>query len=194
MVATEYKLCKMKITQIESCAYCNQQETVQHIRYDCEKSVKIWKNTEKWIKRIGFEDYTLETKEIILGEPKKIYTLMDSIIMTVKMTISTPKKLKWLLEIYFRLISTGQKLMRNYSHFLVFGTQCIPNFSILSHNFAKPNLFDKSFTLLLMYFFFNATVSLIPLFRITIPSGLFFYFCDIAKHICTVNIHCLPSS
>ena len=32
MDATEYELCKMKITQTENCAHCNQQETVQHLR------------------------------------------------------------------------------------------------------------------------------------------------------------------
>ena len=64
-VATKYDLCKMKNIQTESCAYCNQQETVQHRLYDCEKSVKIWNKTEQWIRRIGFANYRLETKEII---------------------------------------------------------------------------------------------------------------------------------
>ena len=69
-VATKYALCKMKVIQTENWAYCNQQETVQHLFYDCVKSVKIWKNTEQWIRRIGFVNYRLETKEIILGKLK----------------------------------------------------------------------------------------------------------------------------
>ena len=52
----------------------------------------LWKeNTEQWIRRIGFANYRLETKEIILGELKKKYKLINVTIMTVKMIIYTSR-------------------------------------------------------------------------------------------------------
>ena len=94
------------------------------------------------------------------------YKFIDIIVMTVKMIIYTnrngstdlhvkPVKMAMrdlcLIEKYWT--ETNEKL-NSFP-----GTQCTPNFSILSHNFEKQHLFDKSFTMLLMYFVFNATVT-----------------------------------
>ena len=86
-IATKSELYKMKIVTDDSCEYCKQKESIEHIFYECEKSSLLWIGVQEWIKRMGFSNYNLEIRYIILGESRKKYKLMNIILLATKMII-----------------------------------------------------------------------------------------------------------
>ena len=82
------------------------------------------------MRRIGFANYRLEKKEIILRELKGKHRLIDIIMMRVKMVIYTNRNSS--TDLYLKQVKmgmrdlfmiTGQKLKLNCLHVLVFSTQ-----------------------------------------------------------------------
>ena len=81
------ELYKMKIVTNDSCEYCKQKKSIEHLFYECEKSSLFWLEVHKWIKRMGFGNYNLEIRSIISGESRKKYKLINIILMATKMII-----------------------------------------------------------------------------------------------------------
>ena len=88
-VATKYELLKMNLVESGKCAFCNNTETIEHLLYNCEKSKAIWHKVESWIRSIGFPNYNLCSKTIVLGEHKNKLKLVDTILSTTKLKIYT---------------------------------------------------------------------------------------------------------
>ena len=67
--------------------FCSEVETLEHLLYKCEKADSLWKDLQIWLKTIGFDNYILDAKTIILGELRKKYKLINFIIMAAKLVI-----------------------------------------------------------------------------------------------------------
>ena len=51
-------LCKIGIKDTEQCNLCkNGRDSSDHMLINCNISKLLWKNTEKWIRNIGLEEY-----------------------------------------------------------------------------------------------------------------------------------------
>ena len=72
-VATRYILYRMNITEDENCTYCQQIETNVHALVVCERSQRFWRDIKFYLLRLGYRNFRLEHKVIILGN-----TEMDS--------------------------------------------------------------------------------------------------------------------
>ena len=88
-MATKYELLKMNLVESDKCAFCNNTETIEHLLYNCEKSKAIWHKVESLIRSIGFTNYNLCSKTMVLGEQKKKLKLVDTILSTTKLIIYT---------------------------------------------------------------------------------------------------------
>ena len=77
----------MKIVTNDSCEYCKQKESIEHLFYECEKNSFLWLEVQKWIKRMDFGNYNLEIRFIISGESRKKCKLINIILMATKMII-----------------------------------------------------------------------------------------------------------
>ena len=83
-IATWSELYKMKIVTDDSCEYCKQKESIKHLFHECEKSSLLWIEVQEWIKRMGFGNYNLEIRSIILDESRKKYKLINIILLATK--------------------------------------------------------------------------------------------------------------
>ena len=86
-IATKSESYKKKIVTDDSCEYFKQVESIEHLFYECEKSTLLWFKVQEWIKRMGFGNYNLEIRSIILGESRKKYKLINIILLATKMII-----------------------------------------------------------------------------------------------------------
>ena len=77
----------MKILDDEKCCFCSEVEILEHLLYKCEKADSLRKNLQIWLNTIGFNNYILDAKTIILGELRKKYKLINLIIMAAKLVI-----------------------------------------------------------------------------------------------------------
>ena len=77
----------MKIVADDSCEDCKQKESLGNLFYKCEKSSLLWYKVQGWIKRMGFVNYNLEKRSIILGESWKKYKLINITLLATKMII-----------------------------------------------------------------------------------------------------------
>ena len=65
--------------------FCSEVETLEHLLYKCEQADLLWKDLQIWLKTIGFDNYILDAKTIILGELRKKNKLINFIIMAAKL-------------------------------------------------------------------------------------------------------------
>ena len=79
-VAPRYFLYRMNITEDENCTYCNQTETNAHAFVLCERSQIFWRDIKLHLQRLGYRNFRLEHKLIILGN-----TEMDGLFNLVLM-------------------------------------------------------------------------------------------------------------
>ena len=77
----------MKIIPYHSCEYCKHVEFIEHLFYECEKFTLLWFEVQEWIRRMGFGNYNLKIRSIILGESRKKYKLINIILLATKMII-----------------------------------------------------------------------------------------------------------
>ena len=70
----------MNITEDEICTYCNQTETNAHAFFLCERSQIFWRDIKLYLQRLGYGNFRLEHKLIILGN-----TEMDGLFNLVLM-------------------------------------------------------------------------------------------------------------
>ena len=86
-IATKRELVKTKILDDEKCCFCSEVDTLEHLLYKCEKADSPWKNIQIWLNTIGFNNYILDAKTIILGELRKKNKLINLIIMAAELVI-----------------------------------------------------------------------------------------------------------
>ena len=60
-------------------------ETLEHLVYKCKKAGTFWLDIQTWIKTLGFHNYILDVKAILLGELRGKYKLLNIIILATKM-------------------------------------------------------------------------------------------------------------
>ena len=82
-VATRFFLYRMNITEDENCTYCNQLETNAHAFALCERSQIFWRDIKLYLQRLGYRNFRLEHKVIILGN-KDMGGLFNLILMIGK--------------------------------------------------------------------------------------------------------------
>ena len=79
-VATRYILYRMNITEDENCTYCQQIETNVHAFIICERSQRFWRDIKFYLLSLGYRNFRLEHKVIILGN-----TEMDGLFSLILM-------------------------------------------------------------------------------------------------------------
>ena len=79
-VATRYILYRMNIIEDENCAYCQQIETNVHAFIIYERSQRFWRDIKFYLPRLGYWNFRLEHKIIILGN-----TEMDGLFKLILM-------------------------------------------------------------------------------------------------------------
>ena len=84
-VATWYILYRMNITEDENCTYCQQTETNVHAFVICERSQIFWIDIKLYLQRLGYRNFRLEHKVIILDN--EMDGLFNLIIMIGKKII-----------------------------------------------------------------------------------------------------------
>ena len=85
-VATRFFLYRMNITENENCNYCNQLETNAHAFALCERSQMFWRDIKFYLQRLGYRNFRLEHKVIILGN-KDMDGLFNLVLMLGKKNI-----------------------------------------------------------------------------------------------------------
>ena len=82
---------KMKITDNPNCQFCNAQETIEHIYLECPNVIRIWQDTENWVKSLNYPHFKISDTEKIFGE-KYNYQLKHLIIISIKDVIYQKRK------------------------------------------------------------------------------------------------------
>ena len=72
---------EMNITEDENCAYCQQIKTNVHAFITCERSQRFWRDIKFYLLRLGYRNFRLEHKVLILGNTE-IDNLFNLIIMS----------------------------------------------------------------------------------------------------------------
>ena len=85
-IATRYILYRMNITEDENCTYCQQIETNVHALVVCERPQRFWRDIKLYLLRLGYRNFRLEHKVIILGNTE-MDSLLNLIIMIGKKLI-----------------------------------------------------------------------------------------------------------
>ena len=88
-VATNSKLYQMNIKNTENCEYCQQRETNVHAFILCERSQRFWREVSIFLARLGYRNFRLEHKIIILGDTNKDLLFKLIIIMGKKVIYQT---------------------------------------------------------------------------------------------------------
>ena len=73
----------MGISESPNCFFCPNIETIEHIYTECENVIELWKNTEKWVRRIYSPHSEISDTEKIFGERNSGY-IKQTIIISVK--------------------------------------------------------------------------------------------------------------
>ena len=77
----------MNITQGNECSFCGKVETLEHLVYGYIKAESSWLDIQTQITTLGFDNYMLDAKTIILGELRSEYKLLNLIISATKILI-----------------------------------------------------------------------------------------------------------
>ena len=68
ILGVKYLLAKMKITNTSLCSFCgNQNETIQHLFYDCDRISELWENIRIWIRQKINIELNLNKLTVIMG-------------------------------------------------------------------------------------------------------------------------------
>ena len=67
-VVTNSRLYHMNIKNTDSCEYCQQRETNVHAFILCERSQRFWREVSIFLARLGYRNFRLEHKIIVLGD------------------------------------------------------------------------------------------------------------------------------
>ena len=88
-VAANSRLYQMNIKDTENCEYCQQRETNLHAFVLCERSQRFWREVSIFLARLGYRNFRLEHKIIILGDTNKDLLFNLIIIMGKKVIYQT---------------------------------------------------------------------------------------------------------
>ena len=79
----------MNIKNTENCEYCQQRETNLHAFILYERSQRFWREVSTFLARLGYRNFRLEHKIIILGDTNKDLLFNLIIIMGKKVIYQT---------------------------------------------------------------------------------------------------------
>ena len=65
-ITTKRELNRMDILRQDTCSYCNEIETLEHLRYSCEKSYRLSIGTERWNHKMGLVNDVINVKHILV--------------------------------------------------------------------------------------------------------------------------------
>ena len=82
---------KMNITDNPNCLFCNAKETIEHIYLECPNVIRLWQDTENWVKSLNYPHFKISDTEKFFGE-KYNYQLKQLIITSIKDVIYQKRK------------------------------------------------------------------------------------------------------
>ena len=83
-VATNTILFRMNILEYEECEYCQQAETDVHALLFCKRSEHFWSDVMYWLHNIGYQNFRLEQKTIILGNIERDSLFNLALMISIK--------------------------------------------------------------------------------------------------------------
>ena len=87
-------LCKVKIVDSSKCRFCEEEETIEHFFYNCQRTKAFWLWLNNWWNRLSITQIPLFTEQtVILGitDDNFIGLMLNSIILIAKGTIYSNK-------------------------------------------------------------------------------------------------------
>ena len=81
----------MGISETPNYLFCHNIETIEHICIECENVIELWKNTEKWVRRIYSPHFKISDTDKIFWEKNSEY-IKQTIIISVKDVIYQKRK------------------------------------------------------------------------------------------------------
>ena len=55
----------MNIIDNPNCLFCNAQETIEHIYLECPNVIRLWQDTENWVKSLDYPHFKISDTEKI---------------------------------------------------------------------------------------------------------------------------------
>ena len=134
-------LFKMGLSTTPNCLFCDNLETIEHIYVECPNSVRLWHDTENWVKGLNYPHFKISDNEKIFGE-KHNDKLKHIIILSIKDVIYQKRKIgniMYLSDVKRQIlkslhITKTQELLRND----------ISNFDEIWRNVITPLRVDPS--------------------------------------------------
>ena len=81
----------MGLSTTPNCLFCDDLETIEHIYLECPNSVRLWHETENWVKGLNYPHFKISGNEEIFGE-KHNDKLQHIIIISIKDVIYQKRK------------------------------------------------------------------------------------------------------
>ena len=90
-VVHNHLLYRMNISETPNCLFCNAQETIEHVYIECPNVIRLWQDTENWVKTLNFPHFKISDTEKIFGEKFNDH-LKHLIITSIKDVIYQKRK------------------------------------------------------------------------------------------------------